>query len=96
MEERGKGRSCENENGIMDFRRCGMSDSFYVRPGERYIDNFGVMRYNNREYENEPSDIISVKKMTFTVDSVDDITRGSKPNRHGGYNGFGADPDERY
>ena len=84
--EKGKGRSCENENGIMDLRRCRMSDSFYVRPGERYIDNFGVMRYNNREseYENEPSDIISVKKMTFTVDSVDDITRGSKPNRHGG------------
>lgn len=90
MQERGKGRSCENENGILDFRRCGMTDSFYVRPGEGYIDRFGVMRYNNREYENEPSDIKSVKKMTFTVDSVDDITRGSKPNRHGGYNGFGG------
>lgn len=92
--EKGKGRSCENEEGIMDFRRCGLSDSFYVRPGERYIDDFGVMRYNNRELEcrleNEPSDIISVKKMTFTVDSVDDITRGSRPNRHGGYNGFGG------
>lgn len=89
--EKGKGRSCENEYGIMDLRRCGMSDSFYIRPGERYIDDFGVMRYNNREYENEPSDITSVKKITFTIDSVNDITRGSKPNRHGGYNGFGAD-----
>lgn len=88
--EKGKGRSCENEYGMMDLRRCGMGDSFYIRPGERYIDDFGVMRYNNREYENDPSDIISVKKMTFTVDSVDDITRGSKPNRHGGYNGFGG------
>lgn len=101
MEERGKGRSCENEYGIMDFRRCGMGDSFYVRPGERYIDRFGVMRYNNRELEcrleNDSSDIISVRKISFnTKDSVDDITAGSKPNRHGGYNGFGADPDERY
>lgn len=96
MEERGKGRSCENEDGIMDFRRCGMSDSFYVRPGERYIDSFGVMRYNNRELEckleNESSDIISVRKINNTMkfDSVVDITSGSKPNRHGGYNGFGG------
>lgn len=102
MEGKGKGRSCENEYGIMDFRRCGMSDSFCVRPGEGYIDRFGVMRYNNRELEckleNDPSDIISVRKITFNTksDSIDDITRGSKPNRHGGYNGFGADPNERY
>ena len=92
--EKGKGRSFENEDGIMDFRRGGMNNSFYLRPGERYIDRFGVMRYNDREYECdlecEPSDIKSVKKMTFTVDSVDDITRRSKPNRHGGYNGFGG------
>lgn len=95
--EKGKGRSFENEDGIMDFRRGGMNNSFYLRPGERYIDRFGVMRYNDRgcdynEHFNEPSDIKSVKKITFDMksDSIDDITRGSKPNRHGGYNGFGA------
>ena len=102
MEENGKGRSYLNEDGIMDFRKYGLNDKFYVKPGQPYIDLFGVKRYGrstgDREYDNEPSDIISVKKMTFTTksDSIDDITRGSKPNRHGGYNGFGADPDERF
>ena len=94
--EKGKGRSFENEDWIMDFRRGGMNNSFYLRPGERYIDRFGVMRYNDRELECdlecESSDIKSVKKITFDMksDSIDDITRGSKPNRHGGYNGFGG------
>ena len=97
MEERGKGRSCENEYGMMDFRRCGLADSFCVTPGEAYIDRFGVMRYNNHELEckleNESSDIISVRKINNTMksDSINDITSRSFPNRHGGYNGFGAD-----
>lgn len=90
-----EGKSHLNENGIMDFRTYGLNDTFYVKPGQSYIDFFGVKRYGrstgDREYENDPSDIISVKKMTFnTKDSIDDITRGSKPNRHGGYNGFGG------
>lgn len=69
MEEREKGRSCENEDGIMDFRRCKLTDSFYVAPDEAYIDEYGVLKYNNHEpeFELEPSDIISINKINNAV-----------------------------
>ena len=89
----GKGRRCLNENGIMDFRRCGLNDSFCVRPGEEYIDRNGITRYNR--YEDESSDILSVKKID-KLSSIDDIPRNLFPNRNGGFHGFGADPDERF
>lgn len=89
----GKGRSCVNEDGIMDFRRRGLNNSFCVAPDEAYIDRYGFMRYNRPE----PSDIISVRKIdnSMKTDSIVDITGRSSVNRHGGFNGFGAYPYDR-
>ena len=65
----GKGRSCVNEDGIMDFRRRGLTDSFYVGPDEAYIDEYGVLKYNDHEpeFELEPSDIISINKINNAI-----------------------------
>jgi len=82
----GKGRTCLNKDGIIDFRRCELNNSFCVTPGEEYIDRYGVMKYNEPEYES--SDIISIKKISNTnkIDSINDIISVSTTKN----NGFGS------